>query len=292
MIPVYQCVPNFSEGRDVEVLLALRSAATAPGVRLADFSADPDHNRCVATLVGEAAGVEEAAFKLARVAVERIDITQHEGQHPYIGVLDVLPVVPLWNADMSGANEVARALGSRIGVELGVPVYYYAHSAISSDRAPLPTLRKGGLPGLAARMSVMPPDAGPPAPHPTAGVSVVGARAPLIAYNVNLESSDIRMAQRIAARLRESGGGLRGVRALGFSLASRELTQVSVNITDTAAISMADVYVAVRDLSTGERVRIAGAELIGCVTEDDLLRNAGREIGCEARPSQVLRTEG
>lgn len=281
-------MPNFSEGRDPAVLSALCDAAIGPGVSLADFSADADHNRCVATLVGSGSGVAEAAFRLARVAVERIDIARHEGQHPYIGALDVLPVVPLRNAEIEGANEIAHTIGARIAAELGVPVYFYAFSAVSSDRAPLPVLRKGGLPGLAARMADLPPDAGPPAPHSTAGVSVVGARRPLIAYNVNLDTGDIRIAQRIAARLRESGGGLPGVRALGFYLASRGFAQVSVNITDTRAISMADVYANVREMASQSGVGLAEAELIGCVTDEDLRMNAGREIGCVVRPNQIL----
>jgi len=286
--PIYQCVPNFSEGRDGEVLSALCAAGVAPGVSLADFSADVDHNRCVATLVGGASGIEAAMFEMARVAFARIDLRRHEGRHPFVGALDVLPVIPLRNAGLAGANDVARALGRRIGGELGVPVYYYAASAVSRERALLPALRKGGLAGLASRMESMPPDEGPGAPHPTAGVSVVGARGPLVAYNVNLATNDVRRARRIAAQLRESGGGLRGVRALGIHLASRDIAQVSVNITDTRAVSMADVYAAVEELAAREGVGVAKAELIGCVTEGDLALNGGREIGCKVRPNQVL----
>ncbi|HEY3413800.1 MAG TPA: glutamate formimidoyltransferase [Armatimonadota bacterium] len=286
MTPIFQSAPNFSEGREAETLRRLRDAARVPGAALCDFSADIDHNRCVATLVGDAAGLERAAVEMARVAVERIDLRAHEGRHPFVGALDVLPFIPLRDATMDDAVRLAHTTGARIAGELSLPVYYYA--AASPENTSLPALRKGGLAGLAGRMRYSPPDEGPAEPHPTAGVAIVGAREPLIAYNVNLASNDVRIAVAIAKRIRESGGGLPGVRALGIFLASRDQAQVSVNITDTRAVSMADVFDVVRALATAQGVHVAGAELIGGISNENLLRNAGRDFGCVVEPNRIL----
>ena len=286
MMPIFQSAPNFSEGRDAETLRLLQAAALAPGAALCDFSADIDHNRCVATLVGDAAGLECAALAMARVAVERIDLRAHEGRHPFAGALDVLPFIPLRGAKMLDAIRLAHATGARIASELSVPVYYYASA--SARHASLPALRKGGLAGLVARMPGYPPDAGPLDPHPAAGVAIVGAREPLIAYNVNLATNDVRVAEGIARHIRESSGGMPGVRALGIYLASRDRAQVSVNITDTPSVSMADVFDAVRSLATAHGVQVDGAELIGGISMANLLRNGGRDFGCEVETSRIL----
>lgn len=286
MTPIFQCAPNFSEGRNAATLCLLREAAHVPGAALCDFSADVDHNRCVATLVGDAVGLKHAALAMARVAVERIDLRNHAGRHPFVGALDVLPFIPLRDAAMDDAVSLAHLTGARIANELSVPVYYYA--AASPRNATLPALRKGGLAGLSGRMHAFPPDAGPRERHPTAGVTIVGAREPLIAYNVNLETNRVRIADEIAAAIRESNGGMPGVRALGIYLESLDQAQVSVNITDTGAVTMADVFEAVQRIASELGVRVVGAELIGGISMENLQRNGGRDFGCKIDEARIL----
>jgi glutamate formiminotransferase len=287
---IFQCAPNFSEGRDPETLAGLREAARAPGVALADFSADADHNRCVATLLGDAAGLEAAALAMARVAVQRIHLDEHTGAHPRMGALDVLPFIPFRDATMGEADGLARSVGSRIAGELGVPVYLYAHSASDPERAPLPVLRRGGFEALREKLLAMPPDFGPPIPHPTAGATVVGARDPLLAFNVNLNSDDLALARGIAARLRESAGGLPGVRALGLRMEGGGFVQVSVNITDVRATTLVTVHHAVESLAAEAGVAVRGSELIGGIALDSVLAALNEAIRGEITAGQVLDT--
>jgi len=286
---VFQSAPNFSDGRDAGTLAALREAARAPGAILADFSADPDHNRCVATLLGDAGGLERAVRQMARVAVDRIDLSRHAGVHPYIGALDVLPFVPLRGATMADADALARRVGRWIADELGVPVYLYAESAATPERAALPDLRRGGWANLPEKLRATPPDYGPPEPHPTAGATVVGARGPLVAFNVNLESTDLALARRIAVRIRDAGpAGLPGVRALGLVLESTACVQVSVNITDPSAVTPATVYAAVRDLAAAAGVSVRNTELIGGIALDCLVASHNDALQGDVLPTQVL----
>src|SRR5436853_3153747 len=188
--PIVECVPNFSEGRRPDVLDALAAGIRGPGVRLLDVSADPDHNRAVFTFVGEGEAVLEAAFRSVAVAVERIDLRAHQGVHPRIGAVDVIPFVPLRGARMADAVRAAHALGPALAGEVGVPVFYYGEAALRPERRELAALRRGQFEELAARMRVPggAPDAGPPVPHPRAGATAIGARAVLIAMNAVLDS--------------------------------------------------------------------------------------------------------
>ena len=281
---IVQCVPNFSEAFCLDTLNALIEAAWLPGVIVADSSADESHNRCVTTLLGEPSAIAEATFAMARVAVERIDLTKHSGVHPRVGALDVLPFVPLRQVTMDECVELARSVGSRIAYELGVPVYLYDFA--SPDRFTLPQLRKGGLEGLTERMAAQPPDFGPSKPHPTAGVTLVGARNPLLAYNVNLETDDVRIARRIAKRIREFKEALPGVRALGLLVQGK--AQVSVNITDTNLVSLLMVYAAIIKFAKEEGVGIADSELIGGITTEQLVHALNDALESEIRISQVL----
>jgi glutamate formiminotransferase len=285
---IFQCAPNFSEGRDPDTLAALKEAARAPGVALADFSADADHNRCVATLLGDAPGLEEAALQMARVAVERIHLDRHAGAHPRMGALDVLPFIPFREATMEDADRLARAVGARIAGALGVPVYLYAASARDAERATLPVLRRGGFEALQEKLRAMPPDFGPSVPHPTAGATVVGSRGPLLAFNVNLDSDDLSLARRIAARLRESAGGIPGIRALGLRMADGGFVQVSVNITDVRAATLTTVYHAVQSFAAEAGVAVRGSELIGGIALDSVLAALNEAIRGEIAPGQVL----
>lgn len=290
MQPLFQSAPNFSEGRDAATLAALQEAARAPGVALSNFSADPDHNRCVATLLGDAPGLEQAALQLAAVAVERIHLTEHAGEHPRIGALDVLPFIPFRDATMGDADRLARTVARRIGAELKVPVYLYSESAADPSRAPLPVLRRGGFEALAEKLTAVPPDFGPATPHPTAGATVVGARPPLLAFNVNLESNDLTLARRIAADIRESKGGLSGVRALGLRLDRAGCVQVSVNVTDVHAATLVTVYKAIESLAARAAVAVRGSELIGGIALDSVLSALNEAIRGEIHRTQVLDT--
>lgn len=288
MLSLFHSAPNFSEGRNPKTLDALREAARVPGVILADFSADPDHNRSVATLLGDAEGLHAAALRMARVAVERIDLSRHAGAHPFIGALDVLPFVPFRDATMPDAAALARRVARDLAAQLDLPVYLYAECAADAARAPLPALRRGGWQALPERLVAVPPDFGPPAPHPTAGVAVVGARGPLLAFNVNLDSTDLALARGIAARIRAAGGGLQGVRALGLRMDSAGHVQVSVNITDPSAATLATVVRAVSEMAAERGVRVRGSELIGGIALPWLVAALNEALGADIRETQVL----
>ena len=259
-----ECVPNFSAGRDPAVVARLREAIqSSGGVRLLDYSADRDHNRSVFTFVGDPEAVEKALMAAARVAVETIDLTQHEGAHPRIGALDVAPFVPLAGATMDDCRDLAHRFGRRLWEELGVPVYFYEEAAERDAYRMLQDVRRGGFEGLVEGHAERPPDVGGPAPHPTAGATAVGARKLLIAYNVNLATDDVEVAKSIARRVRESSGGLPAVKALGLLLPEQGRAQVSLNLTDFERTPPHVVYRRVAELAREAGVEVAGAELIG-----------------------------
>ncbi|HET9209345.1 MAG TPA: glutamate formimidoyltransferase, partial [Thermoanaerobaculia bacterium] len=234
-----ECVPNVSEGRRPEVVARLAAAASSvPGVRLLDLSSDPDHNRSVLTLAGEPEGLHQGLLALYEAAVAEIDLTRHEGVHPRIGAVDVVPFVPLGDTPMEAAAAAANRLAPVVARRFGLPVYLYERAARRPERRLLANIRgnsrRGGLEGLAARLAdpAWAPDFGPARPHPTAGATVIGARFFLIAFNAVLATSDVGIARAIAVQVRESGGGLPAVRAMGVHLASRGLAQVSMNLVD------------------------------------------------------------
>ena len=278
MAEIVECVPNFSEGRRKEVVDEIVAAITSvDGVRLLDRETDPDHNRSVITFVGDRAAVSEAAFRAAKTAVARIDMNHHKGEHPRVGALDVLPFVPIAGVTMEDCVALARSVGKRIADELQVPVYLYEAAAMRPDRRALPDVRRGEYEGLKVAIETDPdrkPDFGPAKLHPTAGASVVGARPILIAWNVNLRTTDLGIAKRIAKAIRESDGGLPAVRAKGFALADRGLVQVSMNMVDYRKTSLVQAYEAIRKLAAKERVEIAESEIIGLVPLDAILEGA------------------
>ncbi len=259
-----ECVPNVSEGRRRDVVDACAEAASTPGVKVLDVSSDQDHNRTVLTLLGEAGDLVEAVRRLAAVAVERIDVATHSGIHPFLGGLDVAPFVPLEAGQMPAAvDAVRRAADALAG--LGLPVFFYGEAASEPGRAALADHRRGGLARLGERMASGEwlPDRGPNRPHPTGGVVCVGARRPLVAFNLLLDTDRVGEAKRIAASLRESGGGPPGVRALGFFLEGRGQAQVSVNLTDCDRTSLLDVVGRADELARGAGVRVVETELVG-----------------------------
>lgn len=292
--PLLECVPNVSEGRDPAVLDALADAASSvEGAALLHLDADASHHRAVLTLAGPAGPLGEAVFRLVRVASERVDLSRHAGEHPRIGAADVVPFVPLAGMDlgrgpggavirgasMEAAVSLARRTGSRIAEELGIPVFLYGEAARRPGRTVPAAFRRGGFEALREAVATDPerePDLGPRRVHPTAGATAVGARRPLVAFNVYLETRDVEVARRIARRVRASGGGLPGVQALGFRVDGR--AQVSTNLLDVETTGPAELFDAVRREAAEERVGVADSEIVGLVPERALPPDADRRL--------------
>ena len=258
-------------------------------MRLLDFSADADHHRCVATLAGEAEPLVDALLAAAAVAVSRIDLRRHQGAHPRIGALDVAPFVPLWGASWDEAVGAARAFAQRLWSELSVPSYFYGRAALREDRMLLESFRAAGFEALrtATADPQRQPDVGGPDLHPSAGAAAVGARKPLIAYNVNLETADPGPARRIARAIRESSGGFSCVKALGLRLERAGLTQVSMNLTDYEATPPHVVYGRIVELARSEGVETAGAELIGLMPRGALVAAGARHLGLDGASREI-----
>ena len=269
---IVECIPNFSEGCRGDVIEAITSAITsANGVALLDRHSDPDHNRTVITFAGSPQGVIDAAFAAISTAAERINMEEQRGAHPRIGATDVVPLVPISGVTMADCVALARQLGERVGRELEIPVYLYEHAASSPARRALPELRRGEYEGLKAEITTNPdrlPDYGP-ARLGTAGATVIGAREPLIAYNVYLTTDDVEIARKIALVVRHSGGGLAGVRALGLLVQGR--AQVSMNLTDYRRTSLAHVVEMVRREAARYGVGILRTELVGLIPQQALI---------------------
>ncbi len=267
-----ESVPNVSEGRRPEVIDRLAAAITSvPGVFLLDRTSDASHNRSVFTLAGEHDAVSDALERLVGVAVHDIDMDRHDGEHPRIGAVDVIPFIPLGSTTIDDAVALARSFGARLAARFELPVFLYAKAALRADREKLADVRRGQYEGLKAEISQRgrEPDFGPARLHPSAGAVAVGARPFLIAYNINLESDDVELARRIARRVRESGGGLPRLQANGFEVREPERghpgprAQVSMNLLDFAVTPLWMAWDTVRDLAAQDGVRLAESELIG-----------------------------
>ena len=266
MTKLVECVPNFSEGRRPEVVDAIASRVSGtPEVHLLDRTSDVDHNRSVLTFAGPADAVTSAMEAALVESIERIDMNNHSGQHPRLGAVDVIPFVPLGDTTMDECVDLARGFGKRIADRFDLPVYLYARAASRPERVSLPEIRKPQYEGLRDLISTpeYEPDFGPARLHPTAGAVVVGARPFLIAYNINLESSDVELAKRIAKQVRESSGGLPRVQAMGLYLDDLTCAQVSMNLLDFTVTPMWKVWEAVRDAAEQENVALQESELIG-----------------------------
>ncbi len=262
-----ESVPNVSEGRDPAKLAALHEAFSAPA-RLLDVHSDPDHNRSVFTLVGSAEELVETLAAAMERAIGLIDLREHEGAHPRVGAVDVVPLVYLRLKDEPLARDAALAVADRIGA-LGVPVHFYG--GLTEDGREPRFFRSGGLEGLV-------PDRGPATPHPTAGSVLVGVRPPLIAFNVNLRAEDPSPAREIAALVRESGGGFRGLRALGLALPRAGLSQVSMNVTDWKAAPLHEIVAAIEAEANARGIEVAGSELVGLMPAGAALCAAGAAL--------------
>ena len=268
-----ECIPNVSEGRRADVIAIVVAAIRAvPGIRLLDQSADADHHRSVFTMVGDATALKAAVLELFAAAIPMIDLRRHRGAHPRIGAVDVVPFVPLGDTPLAACAALAREVGRAVADRFGVPVYLYEAAADDPDRRRLEELRRGQFERLSERMddAAGRPDFGPSAPHPSAGACAVGARGPLIAWNVNLATPDHDAAREIARQVRESTGGLPCVKALGVWLADRHVAQVSMNLTDYRTTSLATVMARIRAEAARLGVGIAGSELIGLIPEGAL----------------------
>ena len=263
-----ECVPNVSEGRRRDVVDAIADAIRRTnGARLLDYSSDVSHNRSVFTLAGHAAAVEQAVMAIYALAVEAIDLRTQRGVHPRIGAVDVVPFVPIDGSTMAECIALARRAGAAIAGRFQIPVYLYEEAASNPTRKKLEDIRRGEFEGLAAKMASegWAPDFGPGVPHPTAGASVVGARMPLIAYNINLATDRLDVAKKVASAVRHSSGGYQYVKAMGVPLESRGIVQVSMNLTNYAKTPMALVFEAVKREAARYGVNILESEIVGLV---------------------------
>ena len=289
---IIETVPNLSEGRREDVIAAfVDTVREVPGSRLLDYSSDPAHNRTVITLVGDAAGLTAALLRLYEVATDAIDLRTHRGEHPRIGAVDVVPFIPLQDASTDDCVTVAKMLGKTVAERFEIPVYLYGSAASRTERRALEDIRRGQLAGLASRMSEEPwrPDFGPNIPHPTAGVSAIGVRGPLIAFNVSLDTDDLDVAREIAGAIRTRGGGLPCVKAIGVRLADRAVTQVSMNLMDYERTPMHRAFDYVKREADKRGVGILTSEVVGLVPANALIPTALRYLQLDTfRPDQVL----
>ena len=277
MAQIIESIPNISEGRNQEVIEAcVDQIRTTTGCTLLNYSSDPNHNRTVITYIGDAKGVEEASVKLAKKAVELIDLTRHTGEHPRMGCVDVMPFVPIKDATNEECIELSKTVGRRIAEEADLPVFLYEMSAQKPARKNLATIRKGQFEGMSEKVKdpEWEPDFGGARIHPTGGVVAVGARPPLVAYNLNLNTSDVQIAKNIAKIIREKDGGLANVKAMGFMLEDRNIAQVSINMTDYRVTPLYRVTELVKAEAKRYGVKVIGSEVIGLCPMKALIDSA------------------
>jgi glutamate formiminotransferase len=286
-----ECIPNVSEGQRADVIRTIADAIRGTaGIRLLDRSADPSHNRSVFTFVGDALAIERAVMALYTHAIALIDLRTHRGEHPRIGAVDVVPFVPLEGTEMADCVSLSQKVGAEISRQFDIPVYLYEESATRPSRRRLEDIRRDGVETLAARMAAaeFAPDFGPSTPHPTAGASVVGARHPLIAYNVNLATDQIGVARSIARAVRERNGGLPGVKALGFTLASRGVVQVSMNLTNYRETSIQEAFDAVAREAARAGVAVLESEIVGLVPAAALTPDVAVHVRLRGTPEDLI----
>jgi len=277
MTKIVECIPNFSVGSDTAVIEGLADIVrNAPGCTLLDYSSDASHNRSVFTLVGDVDGIKTCCVALAKYAAANIDMTKHVGEHPRMGAVDVMPFVPVKNVTMAECVEISKEIGAKIADEAGIPVFLYEDSASAENRRNLATVRKGQFEGMAEKMAqpAWKPDFGQDKPHPTAGVVAVGARMPLIAFNVNLSTDDVVIANNIAKIVRGSSGGLKHVKGIGVMLEDRNIAQVSMNLVNFEANPIYRVLELIRIEAARYGVHVVGTELIGLAPAKALIDSA------------------
>jgi len=294
MNKMIECVPNFSEGCDLEKIESIVNAFRAKeNVKLLDYSNDKDHNRMVVTVIGDPEAIKNCVVEAVGIAIKRIDLTKHKGQHPRLGAVDVIPFIPIKGMTIEEVDALAKEVGKTLAEKYCLPIYFYEKSASAAYRQNLATIRKGEFEGLAEKMKLpeWKPDLGPDKPHSTAGASVVGARTPLIAFNVNLNTTRFDIADKIAKKIRFIGGGLRFCRAMGVDLREQGLVQVSMNLTDYTQTSIYQSVEMIRFEAQRYGVSIAGCELIGLVPLQAVVDTASYYLGLEGfSTKQILET--
>ncbi|HFI0306585.1 TPA: glutamate formimidoyltransferase [Streptococcus suis] len=266
MAKLVECIPNFSEGRNQEIIDGLVAIAkSVPGVTLLDYSSDQSHNRSVFTLVGDEESIQEGAFQLVKYASEKIDMTKHTGEHPRMGATDVLPFVPVKDISMEECVQLAKKVAERINKELAIPVFLYEEAASRPERQNLAKVRKGQFEGMPEKLleEDWAPDFGERKIHPTAGVTAVGARMPLVAFNVNLDTDNLEIANKIAKIIRGSGGGYKYCKAIGVMLEGRNIAQVSMNMVNLEKCSLYRTFETIRFEAKRYGVSIIGSEIVG-----------------------------
>lgn len=281
---IVECVPNFSEGRDLEKIEKIVSSFRAKaGVKLLDYSNDEDHNRLVVTVVGEPGALCDAVIEAIGTAVQLIDLNHHKGQHPRMGAVDVVPFIPIKNVTMEEAIELSKEVARKVADSYQLPVFLYEKSATASHRENLAAVRKGEFEGMAEKIKLpeWKPDFGPAERHATAGTVAIGARMPLVAYNINLSTNDLDIATKIAKNIRHVNGGLRFVKAMGVELKERNITQVSINMTDYSKTALYRAFELTRIEARRYGVSIVGSEIIGLVPMEALIDTASYYLGLE-----------
>ena len=279
-----ECVPNFSEGRDLQKIDKIVAPFRGKqGVKLLDYSNDEDHNRLVVTVVGEPEPLRDAVLEAIGVAVELIDLNHHQGQHPRMGAVDVVPFIPIRNVTMEEAVALSKEVGKEVAKRYNLPVFLYEKSASAPHRENLAAVRKGEFEGMAEKIKQPEwhPDIGLAERHPTAGTVAIGARMPLVAYNINLNTPSLEIAHDIAKKIRFIGGGLRYCKAMGVELKDRGITQVSINMTDYTRTALYRAFELVRVEARRYGVSIVGSEIIGLVPMEALIDTASYYLGLE-----------
>ena len=291
---IIECVPNVSEGRRAEVVEALVAAIRrVPGVRVLDYSSDASHNRSVLTLAGDAAPLRTAVLALFEQAAAAIDLRTHKGEHPRVGAVDVVPFVPIEGVTMAECVALAHETAQAVAERHGVPVFLYEEAATDPARRNLEDIRRGEFEGLAEKLARIEwkPDYGPTQPHPSAGATVIGARMPLIAYNINLATDRLDVARKIAAAIRQSSGGFRFVKAMGITLDDRRIVQVSMNLTNHEKTPMFRVFDVVKREAERYGVQVLESEIVGLVPSAALIATAEYFLQLEGfKREQVLET--
>ena len=291
---IIECVPNISEGRRADVVAGIVDAVRrVPGARLLDYSSDASHNRSVITMAGDAASLKAAVLALFEASVAAIDLRAHTGEHPRMGAVDVVPFVPIEGVTMEECVALAKDTGRSVAERFAVPVYLYEEASSNPLRKNLEDIRRGEFEGLAAKMSsdAWAPDFGPRTPHPSAGASVIGARMPLIAYNINLNTDRLDVAKKIAAAVRFSSGGFRFVKAMGVTLADRHIVQVSMNLTNYEKTPILRVFEAVKREAERYGVSVLESEIVGLVPAAALVDVAMTTLQlADFKKNQVLET--
>ena len=290
-MPIIECIPNVSEGRRPEVIDRFVERIRRTGVRVLDYSSDASHNRSVLTLAGDAPALKAGVLALFAAAIDAIDLRSHRGEHPRVGAVDVVPFVPIEGVTMNECIALAKEVGAAVAEQFGVPVYLYEEASDNVSRKNLEDIRRGEFEGLAAKMiqDGWAPDFGPASPHRTAGASVIGARMPLIAYNINLNTDRLDVAKKIAAAIRHSSGGFRYVKAMGVKVQDRNLAQVSMNLTNYEKTPIFRVFETVKREAARYGVTILESEIVGLVPSAALLSAAEYYLRLERfSGSQIL----